>query len=97
MLCAQLPTLAEALYATIKKGDLTAVRTLCVEAISRKVAGQASGVLAGGVEVGMMHVSARTGSVHVDLTLSGGASAVHKLKFAEDGLISGSDIFTGDA
>ena len=88
-----LPTLVDAFYATVKKADLTAVRTLCVDALVDKVVKQANGVLSGtGVDVGTMHVSARTLSVHVDLTLKGKA-AVHKLVFDDEGLIVASDVF----
>ena len=44
-----------------------------------------------------MHVSSRTLTVHVDLTLDGGAKAVHKLVFDDDGLITTSDIFLAGA
>lgn len=133
-----LPTMAEALYTSIKKADLTAVRTLCVDEVARQVrwlaraaahvrphrphrpshaashtmshtmspptsclawqvAGQAAGVLAKGVEVGTMHVCTRTFAVFVDVKLAGGAPAVHKLVFDDEGLIKASDVFSGGA
>lgn len=94
----ELPALVEALYATVKKGDLAAVRTLCVDSVARKVAGQASGALSGALEVGAMSTSTRTQTVHVDLTLSAGGAttkALHRLVFGDDGLISASDLFLG--
>jgi hypothetical protein len=91
-----LPSLAEALYSLVKTADLTTVRTLCVEPIARKLAGQAAGVLAKDCDVGTMHVCARTYTVFVDLKLQAGP-AVHKLVFDEDGLITSSDVLTASA
>ena len=75
--------------------SLAGVLKLCVDAVGRKVAGQASGVLAKGVTVGPMNVVTRTLTVFVDLGLAGDKSALHKLVFDEDGLIVTSDIFSG--
>jgi len=88
-----LPTLAEAFYAAVAQGDLTAVRSMCAESVEDRVAAQASGTGAlKGAIAGTVHVSSRTASLHVDLKLSSGAGAVHKLTFDEEGLITVSDI-----
>ena len=42
---------------------------------------------------GTKHVSARTATIHIDVTV-GGVSAVHKLEFDDDGLITKSEVFT---
>ena len=87
-----LPSLAETLYKMVGKNDMIAIKTLCVDPVVKKLTSQAKGQLAK-AEVGSMHVSTRTCTVHVDLKLAGGGSALHKLTFDQDGLISASDIF----
>ena len=87
-----LPSLAETLYKMVGKDDMIAIKTLCVDPVVKKLTSQAKGQLAK-AEVGSMHVSTRTCTVHVDLKLAGGGSALHKLTFDQDGLISASDIF----
>ena len=45
------------------------------------------------MQVGVMHVSAKTCSVFVELTLAGGP-ALHALTFNDEGLVSSSRLFS---
>ena len=50
----------------------------------------------GGITVGVKHVSTKTWTVHSELTLGDRAktSLLHQLSFDEDGLITGSTVFS---
>jgi hypothetical protein len=85
-----LPLQVDALYDAVAKKDLAAVRSLCVDSAGGAVAQWASTVAA--FTAGTKHVSASTRSVHVDLTV-GGAAAIHKLTFDDDGLITDAKVF----
>ena len=88
-----LPALAEALYQSIEKKDLAAVRSLAVDGVSAALVSWAETVHAQKWVAGAKHVSTRTATVHVDLT-RGSASGIHKLEFDDDGLITKSEVFT---
>ena len=87
-----LPALAEALYQSIEKKDLAAVRSLAVDGV--RGAGQLGGDGAR-AEVGRGREAREHAhrDRHVDLT-RGSASGIHKLEFDDDGLITKSEVFT---
>ena len=89
-----LPALADALYEHIGKKDFVAVRSLCAEGhVGASVAAWAEKAAKKNLAPGTKHVSARTATIHIDVTV-GGVSAVHKLEFDDDGLITKSEVFT---
>ena len=89
-----LPAFADALYEAIERKDSNAIKSLCADdAVGASVGSWAEKAAAAAPTVGTKHVSSRTATVHVDVTI-GGVSAVHKLSFDEDGLITSSDVFT---